>query len=244
MVASSRVRQPRPALGRRASRSACPPPRGRENSIGRRCPVRAARGRGSRTGPPGPRGRGGRSSRSPFGRTRGTRRRCRTQSARSRARRARSRRRSAGRRRRVIEAHAGVVAPDDEVGAAVVLAADRVPDGLTQPRVAHGRREGGEHDPVVRVVALHQHAVAVHARVGRDVVGLRLTDQRMQQQPVDHLERALGEVLVSAVDRVARLKARRGANRARRTCAASRSGRGRGRERLGAGARTVTLPAT
>src|SRR6185437_14654799 len=39
--------------------------------------------------------------------------------------------------RAVVAAHAGVVAAHDEVRAAVVLAADRVPDGLTRPRVAH-----------------------------------------------------------------------------------------------------------
>src|SRR5215210_4531960 len=43
--------------------------------------------------------------------------------------------------RAVVVADAGVVATDDEVRAAVVLAADRVPDGLARPRVAHRRRE-------------------------------------------------------------------------------------------------------
>jgi len=41
----------------------------------------------------------------------------------------------------VVVADAGVVAADDEVRAAVVLAADRVPDRLARPGVAHRGRE-------------------------------------------------------------------------------------------------------
>ena len=41
--------------------------------------------------------------------------------------------------RAVIAAHAGVVAPDDEVGAAVVLAHDGVENRLARAGVAHGR---------------------------------------------------------------------------------------------------------
>src|SRR6266702_4384916 len=51
----------------------------------------------------------------------------------------------------VVVADARVVAPDDEMRAAVVLAADRMPDRLPRARIAHGRREGREHDAVGRV---------------------------------------------------------------------------------------------
>src|SRR5690606_12733218 len=44
----------------------------------------------------------------------------------------------------VVVADARVVAPDDEVGAAVVLAAERVEDGLARAGVAHGGGEDGE----------------------------------------------------------------------------------------------------
>jgi hypothetical protein len=54
----------------------------------------------------------------------------------------------------VVIADAGVVAPDDEVGAAVVLATDGVPDSLPWAGVAHGRREGRHDDPVAGVVTL------------------------------------------------------------------------------------------
>ena len=101
---------------------------------------------------------------------------------------------------------AGVVAPDDEVGAAVVLAADRVPDRLARPGVAHRGGEHADHRAVLRVVALEQRLVAPHPHVRRDVVGLRRADERVDEQAVDDLERALLDVLVRPVDRVAGLE--------------------------------------
>ena len=52
-----------------------------------------------------------------------------------------------------------------------------------------------------------QHAVALDARRGRHVVGLRLAHERVDEQSVDGLEGALRQVLVGAVDRVAGLEA-------------------------------------
>ena len=106
----------------------------------------------------------------------------------------------------VVVADAGVVAADDEVGAAVVPARDRVEDRLARAGVAHLRREDVEDDAVVGVVVLHQDLVAAHPHVGGDVARLGLADQRVDQQPVGDLERRLGDVLVGAVDRVAGLE--------------------------------------
>ena len=107
----------------------------------------------------------------------------------------------------VVVADPRVVAADDEVRAAVVLAADRVPDRLARAGVAHRGREGRDEHAVGGVVVLDQHAVALDARRGRDVVALRVADERVDQEAVDGLERALGQVLVRAVDRVAGLEA-------------------------------------
>src|SRR5438874_7365789 len=107
----------------------------------------------------------------------------------------------------VVVADAGVVAADDEVRAAVVLAADRVPDRLAWPRVAHRRGERAQHDAFRRVVAAEQHAVALDSRLRGYVVGLRVADERVDQQPVDRFERDLRQIFVRAVDRVARLEA-------------------------------------
>ena len=117
-----------------------------------------------------------------------------------------------------------VVAADDEVRAAVVLAADRVPDRLPRAGIAHRGREGRDDDAVARVVAVDEDLVRLHPRRGRHVVRLRLADERVDEEPVDGLERALGQVLVRPVDRVAGLEARRPASsRARRRAPACRA---------------------
>ena len=107
----------------------------------------------------------------------------------------------------VVAADARVVAADDEVRAAVVLARDRVPDRLARPAVAHRGGKRREHRPVCRVVAIEQRAIAVDAHGDRHVVRFRLADERVHEQPIDDLEGRLRDELVRAVDRVARLEA-------------------------------------
>src|SRR5690606_23110028 len=69
----------------------------------------------------------------------------------------------------VVVSHTGVVPADDEVGAAVVLPAEGMEDGLARPGVAHGGREGSEKNPVPRVIPLEEHLVAPEADFGRQV---------------------------------------------------------------------------
>ena len=107
----------------------------------------------------------------------------------------------------VVVADAGMVAADDEVRAAVVLADQGVEDRLARTGVAHGGREDAQQDAVGRVVVVEQHPIAAHAHVGGNVVVLGLADQRVQQQAVGDFEGALLQVLVGAVDRVAGLEA-------------------------------------
>jgi hypothetical protein len=107
----------------------------------------------------------------------------------------------------VVVTDTRVIAPHDEVGTAVVLAKDRVQDGLARARVAHREREHREQRALRREVLVEEDLVASHARRGGDVVALRLSHERVEQEPVDRLERRLDEVLVRAVHRVARLEA-------------------------------------
>src|SRR5215207_5656009 len=107
-----------------------------------------------------------------------------------------------------------VVAPDprvvpahDEVRAAVVLAAHRVEDRLPRTRVPHRRREDRQDGAVPRVITLQDDLVALHPYRSRDVVGLRLADQRVEEEPVHGLQSALLDVLVGAVDGVPGLEA-------------------------------------
>ena len=78
---------------------------------------------------------------------------------------------------------------------------------LARPGVAHGGGVDPKQDALGRVVVLDQDLVAAHAGAGGDVVVLRLADDRVDEEPVDDLEGRLRQVLVRAVDRVARLEA-------------------------------------
>jgi citrate synthase len=110
----------------------------------------------------------------------------------------------------VVVAHAGVVAAHDEVGAAVVLAHDGVEDRFPRAGVAHGRRQHGEGHAFARKVVVDEHLVALHAHVGGDVIVLGVAPERVNEGAVDTFEGDLDEVLVRAVDGVARLEAHDG----------------------------------
>ena len=106
----------------------------------------------------------------------------------------------------VVVTDAGVVAAHDEVGAAVVLADDRVKDSLTRAGVMHLAGVDPEHHVVRVVVVVHEDLVALHPHVSGDVALLGLADQRVDVEAVADLERGLGQVLVRPVDRVAGLE--------------------------------------
>jgi hypothetical protein len=84
-----------------------------------------------------------------------------------------------------------MVPADDEMGAAVVLAADGVPDRLAGPGVSHRGREHGHHRTVLRVVAFEERLVAPHPHIGRNIVALGRPHQGVHEEPIDDLERAL-----------------------------------------------------
>ena len=106
----------------------------------------------------------------------------------------------------VVVSDTRMVAPDDEVRAAVVLARHRVEDRLARPGVPHRRRKDAEHDAIFRIVVVDEHLIALHARRRRDVVALGLADERVQQQAVADLERRLLDVFVRAMNRIPRLE--------------------------------------
>jgi hypothetical protein len=65
----------------------------------------------------------------------------------------------------------------------------------------------GKDRPVRRVVLLQQHVVAALAHVGWDVAGLGGVQERVEQEAVGDLQRALPDVLMGAADGWARLEA-------------------------------------
>ena len=106
----------------------------------------------------------------------------------------------------VVIADAGVVPADDEVGAAVVLAHDGVEDSLPGPGVAHGRRKDPQKRPPRRIVQGHELQVAVHTDLGRDVAALGLPYKGMNEQAIHHLQGALLNILVGAMNWISRLE--------------------------------------
>src|SRR6185503_12507853 len=98
------------------------------------------------------------------------------------------------------------IASHDKMGATVILANDRVKNRLARARVSHRRRIHRKHRPSSREIMLEHGFVALHPNLGRYVIRFCLAHKRMQQQPVYCFERALDDVLMSPVNRVASLK--------------------------------------
>ncbi len=105
-----------------------------------------------------------------------------------------------------VVAGPGVVAADDEVGAAVVLADDGVQQRLARPAHAHRQRQQRQHRGVVGI-ALQHPLVAAHAGVVVDVARLGHAHDRVDQQVgLELAGRPQGELEVGPVHRVAGLE--------------------------------------
>ena len=105
-----------------------------------------------------------------------------------------------------IFSRTGMVAADDEVGAAVILANQAVPDGFARSAHAHGERQHGELHGAVRIFR-EQQLVAAGADEIIDVAGLGHADGRMDEQiGFDLLGGAHGEFDVGAMHRITRLE--------------------------------------
>ena len=99
-----------------------------------------------------------------------------------------------------------MVAADDQVGAAVVLADDRVPDRLARAGHAHRQRQQAERGGLLGIV-VQQLLVAAHAGEMVDVAGLGHADHGLDQEVgLGRLGGAEGQLLVRAVHRVAGLE--------------------------------------
>ena len=106
-----------------------------------------------------------------------------------------------------VFAGSGMVAADDHVVRAIIAPDDRVPERFSRTSHAHRKRQQRQDDAVRVVVVLRQRLVRAHPRVMVDVPRLCHADGRMQQQhAVDRGDGPLGQLLVHAVQRVARLE--------------------------------------
>src|SRR5229473_5246021 len=80
----------------------------------------------------------------------------------------------------VVIADAGVVAPDDEMGASVVAPDYGVQHRLARPAVAHMCRHHREHRPPFRIIKVQHYLVGLHPHGGRNIVALGLANQWME----------------------------------------------------------------
>lgn len=69
-----------------------------------------------------------------------------------------------------------MIAPNDEVRTAVVLAHQRVEDGLARTGVAHGGRQYPEYDAIGQVVILQQHFITAHTHISGDIITFGIAD--------------------------------------------------------------------
>ncbi len=100
-----------------------------------------------------------------------------------------------------------MVAADDHVVCAVIAPDDRVPNGFTGTSHAHCQRQERQDNLVWFVVVLGQRLVCPDPGVMIDVAGFGHANGRMQQQhSVDRGDGPLGQLLVHAVQRIARLE--------------------------------------
>ena len=74
------------------------------------------------------------------------------------------------------------------------------------PGIAHVERVARLHDGVLPEVLVDQHGDRLGPHVGRDVARLQVAEQRVNEHPVADFDRHLGEILVRAMHRVARLE--------------------------------------
>src|SRR5713226_93560 len=107
----------------------------------------------------------------------------------------------------VVVADAGMVAPDDEMRTAIVLAHQRVENGFARASIAHGGRQYAENHAVRRIVIFQQDFIAAHTYISRNIVAFGVANQGMQVEPIDRLQGAFLDILVGAMHRVTSLEA-------------------------------------
>ena len=108
----------------------------------------------------------------------------------------------------VIVPDAGMIAADHQVGTAEVLPEQGVQQGLARTGIAHLDGIAGLDDGIGREVVLHQGIDRLGPNLGRDIAGLELAQDLVDQQAVANLDGDLGQILVAAVHGVPGLEGR------------------------------------
>src|SRR5438270_1648449 len=99
-----------------------------------------------------------------------------------------------------------MITTNDEVRATIVLTHQGIENGVTRTGIAHSSRQHSQDSTICRIVVGKQHLVAAHTHISGNIVTLSIANQWMQVQAIDSLQRALLDILMSAMDRVTRLE--------------------------------------
>ena len=106
----------------------------------------------------------------------------------------------------VVIADSGVVAPHDEMGAAVIFAREGVHYGFARPCIPHRCRKNAKHNSAFGVVSLNHGAVTGYSHLGGNIVLFGFAHKWVQQEPIHYFQRCFLNVFMGAVDRVACLE--------------------------------------
>jgi hypothetical protein len=99
-----------------------------------------------------------------------------------------------------------VVAADDHLGAAVVLAEGGVQQAFAGTGIAHIQRVAALDDVFFYEVVFHQGIDAFDADFGRNVAGFQVAHQRVDVNTVTHFHGDFAQIFVGAVHGVAQLQ--------------------------------------
>ena len=110
--------------------------------------------------------------------------------------------------RPVIVTYARVIAPDDEVRATEILAQDSVQQRLARTRVAHFYRIAGLDDGAVYEIVLDELVYRPDPDFRRNIARLQRADHLVNENAVTNLDGDFGQLLFTAVHRIARLERR------------------------------------
>src|SRR3990167_600676 len=102
----------------------------------------------------------------------------------------------------VVLPHARMIAPYNEMAAAIVLTKHGVKQRLSRTRVTHLHRIAGLDTAIFNKIVLYQRVHRPYPHLGWNIPGFKLSHQLVDQYPVAYLYGDLREVLMRAVHRI------------------------------------------
>src|SRR5262245_47169684 len=106
----------------------------------------------------------------------------------------------------VVIADAGVVAPDDQMRAAEILANEGMKQRFARARIAHFDRIARLNDRLGAEIIVDHRLDRSGANLGWNVAGFQLPEYLMDENTVGHLQRDFHQMLVAAVHRISGLE--------------------------------------